>query len=77
METIRLQVKTEVVDKLMRLLGQFKPEDIHVVKEDGTFSSQQKYLKQELLEIDEGNAEFMTLEGLDELLEGCISKDEN
>ena len=73
MKTIELKVNSRIYDRLLWLLRQFNPDDMLIIERD----KEQEYLQNELKKIDEGSAEFMSLEGLDNLLEDQIKKHEN
>ncbi|MBP0903242.1 hypothetical protein ACFSKN_14825 [Mariniflexile gromovii] len=75
METIKLQVSRKIYTKLLWLLSQFKSEDLKII--DDSESSVIEYLNSELKSIDSGNAEFLSLEELDAVMEERIIKYEN
>jgi hypothetical protein len=58
----------------MWLLKRFNKNGIEVIKENEEFISIQDYLKKELETIDNGTAEFLSLEQLDKELESTIKK---
>ncbi|CAH8285403.1 hypothetical protein EV196_10112 [Mariniflexile fucanivorans] len=75
METIKLQVSRKIYTKLLWLLSQFKSEDLKII--DDSESSVIEYLNNELKSIDSGDAEFLSLEELDAVMEERILKYEN
>ncbi len=75
METIKLQVSKKIYTKLLWLLSQFKSEDLKII--DDTESSVIKYLNNELKSIDSGEAEFLSIEELDAVMEERIVKYED
>lgn len=77
MQTIRLQVNNDTYKHLMWFLTRFKKEEIQIINEDEEFLSVQKYLQNELLSIEDGNAEFIDIDQLDVELEATIQKHED
>ena len=65
MHTIRLRVNDKIYKHLIWFLGRFSKEEIQVIQENSEFLSIQEYLKKELHSIEEGTAEYLTLEDLD------------
>ncbi|MCF8372862.1 MAG: hypothetical protein K9H64_14665 [Bacteroidales bacterium] len=74
MQTIRLRVNDKVYKNLMWFLGRFTNEEIQVVKETDQFISVQEYLSSELEKIENGTAEFESIDQLDEELEHTLRK---
>lgn len=69
MKTIKLEISNKFYDKVLGLLH--KPEDVKVIDEN---NSVKRYLSKELEDIDNGTAEFISLEELDKVMEERISK---
>ncbi len=74
MKTLKLEISNKIYDKVLWLLQQFNPEDVKVIDED---YSEKEYLQKTLEYIDNGNAEFISIEELDKVMEERISKYEN
>jgi hypothetical protein len=74
MKTIELKVNKKIYDKLMWLLGQFKSEDLIIIDKKAI---DKNYLDNQLNEIDNGDAEFLTLDQLDLMLDERIQKHED
>ena len=74
MKTIELKVNKKIYDKLMWLLGQFKSEDLIIIDKK---TIDKNYLDNQLNEIDNGDAEFLTLDQLDLMLDERIKKHED
>lgn len=72
MQTIRLRVNDNNFSNLMWFLKKFNQEEVQVINENNEYLSVQKYLENELLEMESGNREFISLEELDEHLEQTI-----
>jgi hypothetical protein len=77
MHTIRLKVNDKIYEKLLWLLSKFSKDEIEIVVENSTFSSDQKYLEKELIEILSGEAKFIGVEEAEDRLEKSIKKHEN
>ncbi len=74
MKTLKLEISNKIYDKVLWLLQQFNPEDVKVIDED---YSEKEYLQKTLEDIDNGKAEFISIEELDKVMEERISKYEN
>jgi len=61
----------------MWFLQRFSSEEIQVIQENNEFLSVQQYLKKELVSVEEGKAEYISLEELDQELESTIRKNED
>lgn len=74
MKSLELRVNERIYRKLLWLLSQFSSEDLIIV---GKEKEVQEYLDQELQEIDNENAEFLTVQDLEVMLEDRVQKHEN
>jgi len=74
MKTIKLEISNKIYEKVLWLLEQFNPEDLKIIDDNKTIKN---YLSKELETIDNGTAEFISLEELDKVMEKRISKYEN
>ena len=77
METIKIECNPNIAAKILDFLSSFSSKDCKVVREDLYFEENKKKLDAELAKIENGTAEFYTLDELDEYLEKTISKYEN
>ncbi len=77
MQTIRLRVSNRIFKNLMWFLKRFNKDEIQVIQESDEFLSVQEYLKEELSKVEEGNAEFLSLDELEEDLDSTINKYED
>ncbi|WP_026713904.1 hypothetical protein [Flavobacterium daejeonense] len=77
MEAIRLEFKSEIKEKILKLLSVFSSEELKIVQEDPDFDANKKKLDAALEKIKNGTAESCTLEELDAYLEKTISEYEN
>ena len=76
MQTIRLRVNEKVYKNLIRLLSKFSKEEIQVIEENDTFLSVQQYLEKELSNVEDGSAEYISIEKLENRLDATIRKNE-
>lgn len=71
MKTIKLEISNKIYDKVLWLLEQFNSEDLKIIDENKVIKN---YLSNELETIDNGTAEFISLEELDKVMQERISK---
>ncbi len=71
MKTIKLEISNKIYDKVLWLLEQFNSEDLKIIDENKVIKN---YLSKELETIDNGTAEFISLEELDKVMQERISK---
>jgi tyrosyl-tRNA synthetase len=76
MQTIRLRVNDKVYKNLIRLLSKFSKEEIQVIEENDTYLSIQQYLEKELTSVEDGSAEYTSVEELENRLDATIRKNE-
>jgi tyrosyl-tRNA synthetase len=76
MQTIRLRVNDKVYKNLIRLLSKFSKEEIQVIEENDTYLSIQQYLEKELTSVEDGSAEYTSIEELENRLDATIRKNE-
>jgi len=77
MHTIHLKIHDKVYDKFLWFLSKFQKEEIEIINEDKSFTSDQRYLQKELDEMENGNAVFYSHEELEERLEKSLKKYED
>ena len=77
MHTIRLRVNERIYKNLMWFLQRFNKEEIQIIEENDEFLSIQEYLKKELDSIENGSAELLSIDDLENLLESTIRKHED
>jgi flagellar motility protein MotE (MotC chaperone) len=77
MQTIRLRVNDSIFQQLMWFLKRFDKNEIEVINENEEYLSIQEYLKKELENIENGTADFISFNQLDEELESTIRKYED
>ena len=76
MQTIRLRVNEKVYKNLIRFLSKFSNDEIQVIEENETYLSIQQYLEKELASVEDGSAEYITIEDLENILDATIRKNE-
>jgi hypothetical protein len=74
MQTIRLRVNDSIYHSLMWFLKRFGKNEIEVINENEEYLSVQEYLKKELENMENGTAEFVSFNELDQELEATIRK---
>ncbi len=77
MQTIRPKVNNDTYKHLMWFLTKLKKEELQIIKEDDEFVSVQKYLQDELRSIENGSAEFVSVDELNAELEASIKQYES
>ena len=77
MRTVRLKISDSVFEKFQLLISRFDKGEIELLSEEREFLSTQKYLQNELSEVQEGKAEYHSQEELDARLDKVIRKYEN
>lgn len=70
METINLKVSKKIYAKVLMLLNQFKPEDLQIISNND--ANIKAYLQEQIKDMDSENAEFLSIEDLNDLLEKTI-----
>jgi hypothetical protein len=74
MQTIRLRVNDKIYKNIMWFLGRFNRDEIQIINESNEFISIQDYLKKELDKVEDGSAEYISIDQLNDLLEDTIKK---
>lgn len=77
MLTVRLNIKENVLDRVMQSLEAFTVDEVVIIHEDQNFLADQHYLHEELKEIKAGNAEYVSHKELENTLNEVITKYEN
>ena len=77
MQTVRLKINDKVYDKVMWLLSKFSRNEIEIIPDDPSYFEYQKYLQNELDEINDGKAKFQSIYGLEAHLDNVIKNREN
>ena len=77
MLTVRLNIKENVLDKVMQSLEVFTSDEVVIINEDQNFLKSQHYLQKELEDIDDGDRDIISHEDLENSLNEIISKYED
>lgn len=77
MHTIRLKISDKIYDNLIWLLSKFSKDELEVISETAEFNENKKYLENELKDIKDGKANFLTIEETELRLDKAIKKHEN
>ena len=77
MRTLRLRVDNKVYKNLMWFLGRFSKDEIQIEEETDQFISTKQYLEKELNTIEEGKAEYISVEQLNDDLEAILRSHED
>ena len=77
METIRIQFEPNIKAKILAFLKTFSEEELQIIQEDPSFEENKERLTLELAKIENGTANYTTLEELNLVLEKRISSYED
>ncbi|HKL34163.1 MAG TPA: hypothetical protein VJ919_16605 [Tangfeifania sp.] len=80
MHSIRLKISDKIYDNVLWWLSRFSKDEVEIIIEDSdeqAFEENKKYLSEELNEILEGSAKFLTEDEAEYRLEKMIKKNEN
>ena len=77
METLTIKFHPNIKAKILELLSSFSSDELKIVQERETFEEEKIKLDLELAKINNGTAEFCSIEELDSYLDDIISKYEN
>lgn len=80
MHSIRLKISDKIYENVLWWLSKFSKDEVEIIIEDSseqTFEENKKYLSQELNEILDGSAKFLSEEEAEYRLEKIIKKHEN
>jgi hypothetical protein len=77
MHTLRLRVDNKIYKNLMWFPGRFSKDEIQIEEETDQFISTKEYLEKELNTIEEGKAEYIGIEQLDDELEAILRSHED
>ena len=73
METLTLNIDSKIYDTFMKVLEQFKKNEVQIVSKNNSFENAKNYLSKELNSINEENTFFLTLEEFENESEKAIS----
>lgn len=72
MHTIQLKINEKVYDKFIWLLSKFNKEEIEIISETSDFSLTKNHLQEELGEIENGNANFISQQDFENRLNKIV-----
>ncbi|MCK9208015.1 MAG: hypothetical protein M0P66_12960 [Salinivirgaceae bacterium] len=72
MHSLQLRVDDKIYDHFLWLLSKFDKEEIEIINDDPNFFSNKNYLQQELDEINEGKATFISQKDLENRLDQIV-----
>ena len=77
MHTLKIKIHDKVYNNFIWLLSKFSKDEIEIIEENELYLKAQEYLNSELKEMNEGKANYVSLDELDERLERKISSHED
>ena len=77
MEVIRLEFQPQIKDKILEFLNSFSSEELKIVREDTFFEENKKKLEASLEKINNGTAEFCSLDDLDLMMDEIFAENDN
>ena len=72
MHTIQLKISDKVYDKFIWLLNKFSKDEVEIVENDSNFYANKQYIENQLKEINEGRATYLTQEEFEKRLDDII-----
>ena len=77
METLTIEFQPNIKAKILELLSSFSSDELKIVQEDEEFFKNKRKIQASLEKINNGTAEFCSIDELDSYLEDIISEYEN
>ena len=77
MHTLKLKINDKIYDKLLLQLSKFSSDELEIIVDDVNFEGNKKYLEAELKEMLDGNANFYSVNEVEQRLDKVIKKYEN
>ncbi len=72
MHTIQLKISDKVYDKFIWLLNKFSKDEVEIVENDSNFYANKQYIENQLKEINEGRATYLSQEEFEKRLDDII-----
>ena len=72
MHTIQLKISDKVYDKFIWLLNKFSKDEVEIVENDSNFYANKRYIENQLKEINEGRATYLSQEEFEKRLDDII-----
>ena len=76
MHTLKLKIDDKIYDKLLLQLSKFSSDELEIIVDDVNFEENKKYLETELKEILDDNANFYSVNEVEQRLDKVIKKHE-
>ena len=77
METLTIEFQPNLKSKILELLSSFSSDELKIVQEDEEFFRNKRKIQATLEKINNGTAEFCSIDELDSYLDDIISEYEN
>ena len=77
MPTIKLKISDKIFPQIISLLKRFDKDELEVILDDDLYADNKNYLQQELDQLAEGKAEYLSIDELELELNNVIKKNEN
>jgi hypothetical protein len=74
METIRLEFQPNIKAKILELLSSFSSDELKIVQEDPDFEENKRKLDIELAKINNGTAEYCSVDELDLMMDEIFAE---
>jgi|GEM_PF-5448328 hypothetical protein len=77
MPTVKIKISPKIFSKVLDFLRTFKKEELEFIVDDEFYAENKAYLNEELNEVQEGKATYLTLKELEDELTKVIKKNED
>jgi hypothetical protein len=77
METLRLEFQPSIKAKLLELLSSFSSDELKIEQEDPNFDKNKRKLDLELAKINNGTAEYCSVDELDLMMDKIFAEYDN
>lgn len=77
MPTVKIKISPKIFNQVLAYLKHFKKEELEFVIDDDFYAENKAYLTEELKEVQEGKASYLTMEELELELNTDFNKDIN
>lgn len=74
METLTIEFQPNLKSKILELLSSFSPDEVKVLNEDPNFIENKRKLDIELAKINNGTADFCSIDELDLMMDDIFSE---
>ena len=77
MPTIKLKINEKIFQQVLTLLKKFDSDELEVILDDNSYVESKEYLEQEFDQVQDGSAEYLTIDELESKLNDVIKRNEN